>query len=62
MEQLTLEKDIVEEFKISRSTLWKWRKHHNLPHVRIGRKIFYNVDKLIDWWREQEERNDGLIA
>ena len=61
MEQLTLEKDVVEEFKVSRNTLWKWRKA-GLPSVKIGRKVFYNIDALIEWWRDQEERNDGLIA
>ena len=58
MENLTLEKDVVEEFKVSRSTLWKWRKS-GLPHVRIGRKIFYKIDALVEWWRiKQEEQSN----
>ena len=61
MNNLTLEKDVVEEFKISRSTMWKWRKK-GLPHIRLGRKIFYNIDALIEWWREQEEGNNECIA
>lgn len=57
MENLTLEKDVIEEFKVSRSTLYKWRKK-GLPITKIGRRVYYNIDALINWWRKQEERNN----
>ena len=58
MENLTLEKDVVDLLKVSRSTLWKWRTQLKCPSVKIGRKVFYNIDALIDWWRIQEEKSN----
>jgi len=61
MENLTPEPEIMNCFQISRSTLWKWRKE-GCPSVKIGRKVYYSIDALVEWWREQEERNNGCIA
>ena len=57
MENLTLEKDVLEHFSVSRSTLWKWRKQ-GCPSTKIGRRVYYSIGAIVEWWKEQEEKNN----
>lgn len=61
MDNLTLEKDVLDYFKVSRSTLWKWRKQ-GCPSVKIGRKVYYSIDAIVFWWKEQEGQDNGCTA
>ena len=40
--------ELCETLHISESTLHKWRGS-GLPHVRLGRKIFYQSEKVQAW-------------
>ena len=39
--------DLKQLFHVSESTLKRWRKSGNLPHFKIERKYYYEVDAIL---------------
>lgn len=50
------EKELLQRLRLNKVTLWKWRKL-GCPFLRPGgRKIFYNVDAVMQWAEEQTRK------
>ncbi len=45
---LITKKEAMIGFKVSHTTLWKWEKLGYLKPVKIGRKVYYRKDDIID--------------
>lgn len=45
------EKDLKKELKVTRPTLLSWRKQ-GMPHIKKGRLVFYEIDKVLIWLAE----------
>lgn len=41
-------KDTCERFSITRATLWRWEKIGYLKPKRIGRRVLYNEQQIIE--------------
>lgn len=48
------EQDVITEFKVSRTTLWRLRLE-GLPHVSVGRQVRYRLGAVVEWL----ERSNG---
>jgi hypothetical protein len=42
------EKELLEEFKISRTTLWRLRKM-GMPHIKVGSTYRYEKEDVVRW-------------
>jgi len=40
-EEMVPKKDVVEGFRVTHTTLWKWEKKGYLTPVRVGKKVYY---------------------
>ncbi len=40
------EKVLVEKYKISRTTLWRFRETGKIACYKIGRRVFYSVEHI----------------
>jgi predicted DNA-binding transcriptional regulator AlpA len=40
---------------LSRKTTWRWRKRRRnpIPHVKVGTRVFYELDEVLRWIRKQ---------
>lgn len=45
--ELLTEQEVVEQFKISRQSLHKWRSEGRIPFLRLGSRIRYDRQKLL---------------
>lgn len=54
---LASEQEVMEHLKMSQSCLWRYRKK-GLPSVKIGRKVYYDLDKVVEWFVNLEENNN----
>jgi predicted DNA-binding transcriptional regulator AlpA len=58
MTWLTTE-EACEMLRISRTTLFNVRKRHAGPRcTRLGRRLFWNKETLLEWLRNQEDSSD----
>ena len=55
---LTPESEVLEHLKISRTTLWKLRKNEGLPSVKIGRQRYYELEKVVEWFVNREDKKN----
>lgn len=39
--------EMMQRFKVSRNTTFTWRKSGELPHIKIGKLIYYWEDDVI---------------
>lgn len=53
MQYLTTD-DLSREMKVTRQTVWKWRKL-GMPHIKIGRSVRF-VKTDVDKWLEQYQK------
>jgi excisionase family DNA binding protein len=49
------EKEICRDLHVSKTTVWRWRKHRLIPFLRIGRRIFYPRERFSQFLRDREE-------
>jgi len=48
------EKRVAEILHVSTMTMWRWRKQGVAPpYMRIGRKILYKFDDVLEWGDKQ---------
>jgi len=40
--------------KVSKWSWYEWTRRHDVPHVKIGRRLFYRRSSLDRWLTEQE--------
>jgi hypothetical protein len=41
---------------ISERLLWEWTDRKQVPYVRIGKAIFYPVDSLREWLKQEVQK------
>ncbi len=41
------EKDVIEKMRLSRATLFNWRKENKIKGYQIGSKIFYRKSEIL---------------
>jgi hypothetical protein len=46
-------RDLAEELEISQATVSTWMAR-GLPHMRLGKFVFFEESKVLDWLRQQE--------
>ena len=51
------EQELAETLHLSKWTVRKWRLAGGLPHIKIGRRIFYRLQAVEEWLREQESHS-----
>ena len=51
------ENELAETLHLSKWTVRKWRLAGGLPHIKIGRRIFYRLQAVEEWLREQESHS-----
>lgn len=49
--------ELAETLHLSKWTVRKWRLAGGLPHIKIGRRIFYRLQSVEEWLRDQESRS-----
>ena len=49
--------ELAETLHLSKWTVRKWRLAGGLPHIKIGRRIFYRLQAVEEWLREQESHS-----
>ncbi|MGG4085193.1 helix-turn-helix domain-containing protein [Bacillus velezensis] len=42
---------------VHKETIYSMVRNNQIPHFRVGRKIFFRVDSLNAWIKEQEENS-----
>lgn len=46
-----------DQMGVSQDTLARWEtQRKGPPCIRLGRKVYYRIDAIRDWMREQETR------
>jgi len=43
--------EVCDLLKVSKPTLWRWRKHGDIPFVKYGRKVWFkktDIDRFIE--------------
>ena len=51
---LLTEKGLASDLGISPWTVRSWRLKGNLPCIRVGRRIFYRMESVMQWIEDQE--------
>jgi predicted DNA-binding transcriptional regulator AlpA len=46
MEEVISDKELSQRLKLSRVTLWKYRKTGQLPHFKVGKKVLYELSQI----------------
>lgn len=58
-EAFSSEKDTAEMLGLKVSTLRNWgAQRKGPPRIRIGRKLFYRREALLDWMKSQERTHE----
>lgn len=40
--------EVMEMFKISSTTLWRWQKEKKVKHYKMGQLVYFIYDELIE--------------
>ena len=64
--KILTEKELAERLGLSPWTIRKWRLQGGLPHIQVGRRIFYRLEAVEAWMDGLERtssvrRNDASI-
>lgn len=52
------EKELADRLGLSPWTIRKWRLEGGLPHLQVGRRVFYRLQSVEEWMRDME-RSSG---
>jgi excisionase family DNA binding protein len=59
LEPITLNpRDAAKFLGIGERLLWSMTNRREIPHVRIGRKVLYPIDRLREWLRDRTKGGD----
>lgn len=53
------ERELAERLGLSPWTIRKWRLKGGLPHIHVGRRIFYRQE-AVEAWMDELERASGM--
>lgn len=56
--QLMTVNEAAEFLRCSRSALDNMRKNHGLPYIKLGTRVLYKRDALVDFINANEKVND----
>lgn len=45
--------DMMQFLHVSRPTLFRWVKNKEIPHVRVGKQIFFIKSEITGWLEEK---------
>lgn len=54
-ELLTVKQLADEVFRVHPNTLYRWVDQHNIPHLRIGNRIFFRKESIREWMQANEK-------
>lgn len=47
--------ELAEKLKVTRQTIWLWRKN-GLPHIKISRSVRFDFEAVLEWINKQNEK------
>lgn len=53
------ERELAESLGLSPWTIRKWRLQGGLPHLQVGRRVFYRLQAVEDWMCDMERTSKG---
>ena len=59
-DRLLTEAELLAFLGISRTTVWRLRKHHGLPFGRVGREYRYQKSEILAWMKERASDDPQL--
>lgn len=51
-DRLLNEREVGELLGVSRTTLWRLRRHGELPFGKVGREFRYSKAEILDWVKD----------
>ena len=61
-ELLTVKQLANEIFHVHTNTVYRWVQQHNIPHLRIGNRIFFRKEALREWMEANERGRLGSLG
>lgn len=55
MGDLLTQKELGEQLKLSRSTIYRLRKNENMPYYEVGGKILFDLDEVKQWFKKTQK-------
>ena len=53
------EKALATELGVTRWVVRQWKRKHSLPHIRVGRRVYYQMQAVERWL---ERAREGEVA
>jgi excisionase family DNA binding protein len=50
---MLLVEELCEKLGIQRSTVWKWCRQKKVPHIRIGKRYYFDEKELEKWIKDK---------
>ena len=57
--KILTEKELATHLHLSPWTIRKWRLQGGLPHLQVGRRVFYRLQAVEDWMCDMERASKG---
>jgi excisionase family DNA binding protein len=54
--KLLTTKEITEELKCHRASLYRWREE-GMPHIKLGGSVRYDLDEVMEWFKERQAKS-----
>ena len=58
--EMLTDKELADRLKMSRVTLYEWRRKGILPFKRIGKRVLYNWDDVYKTLKDVKQRDKAL--
>lgn len=50
--------EIVELLHLSKSTIYKMTSQKEIPHMKLGSRLYFSKEKILEWLKEHEIREE----
>lgn len=57
LDNLCTEEEIATLFNVETYTIWEWRKDLGLPHIHLGRQVFYLQSDVFKWLKNKTHQD-----
>ncbi|MED2945470.1 helix-turn-helix domain-containing protein [Bacillus swezeyi] len=54
--------EVADFLGVHKETIYIMVRKREIPHFRVGKKIFFRVDSLNEWIRKQEQESTEKLA